>query len=41
MLTSYCIFATNLTFFLETEQFFVKKMKDFIQKCGFLPIKYK
>ncbi len=35
MLTSYCIFATNLTFFLETEQFFVKKMKDFIQNVVF------
>lgn len=35
MLTSYCIFATNLTFFLETENFFVKKMKDFIQNVVF------
>lgn len=35
MLTSYCIFATNLAFFLETEQFFVKKMKDFIQNVVF------
>lgn len=35
MLTSYCISAANLTFFLETEQFFVKKMKDFIQNVVF------
>lgn len=35
MLTSYCIFATKITFFLETEQIFVKKMKDFIQNVVF------
>ncbi len=35
MLTSYCIFAAKKTFFLETEKFFVKKMKDFIQNVVF------
>lgn len=35
MLTSYCISATNLTFFLRLNNFFVKKMKDFIQNVVF------
>lgn len=35
MLTSYCISATKLTFFLRQNNFFVKKMKDFIQNVVF------